>query len=510
MNDSDNNNLTRLFAAKEPAGDVTDELHAPAAACTLTITLDQLESYDLNPRQSQNPLYEDIKTSILTKGLDHAPNITVRPSGQKYMIRDGGNTRLQILNELWAETQDPRFFQIECSYRPWVSEIDTLAGHLVENELHGRMLFIDRTLAAIQLRDLFMEQDGLDNLSVRELAKRITETGWTLYHNHLSVMLYAGESLFSHIPEAFWAGLGRDSVKRLRKLETAAREYWVVLEEDEASFNSLWNQALHDTDSSTFTVQEFQQTLYPRIQDHLDIRGIGIVDAEIEAIMRGGQITTRERGSHSETSTEGEAPAHTELAASSSIPLAAVGQKPSDNSAAVNQSVSQTDNNGADTPEPVVITQSQQSHHKPTASNRTTDAGAVVLEIQRLVQSLAGSLELNEHLRLTDNGVGFAVDLDNVQLSPDKLPQLAILATLAQFSHAIDLAEPPTYHSINAGLCDQLFQGDWGLMAEAFTGLLFLRVDPYVDRDNPGTGLGLLRQLEELILQFNHSQIEQE
>jgi chromosome partitioning related protein ParA len=59
----------------------------------------QIDGY--NPRVTQNPNYEDIKESIRNRGLGHAPNITRQSPDRPYMVKDGGNTRLAILNELW-------------------------------------------------------------------------------------------------------------------------------------------------------------------------------------------------------------------------------------------------------------------------------------------------------------------------------------------------------------------------------------------------------------------------
>src|SRR3546814_4247422 len=80
-----------------------------------------------------------IKASIRERGLDAAPAITRRPGEDHYIIRNGGNTRLAILRELWSETKDEQFFRISCLFRPWPSrgEVVMLTGHLAENELRG-------------------------------------------------------------------------------------------------------------------------------------------------------------------------------------------------------------------------------------------------------------------------------------------------------------------------------------------------------------------------------------
>lgn len=82
----------------------------------MVVTLEQLQPYELNPRVVRNPLYDDIKASIRERGLDQSPAITRRPNERHFIIRNGGNTRLSILGELWQETREERFsVSIACS-----------------------------------------------------------------------------------------------------------------------------------------------------------------------------------------------------------------------------------------------------------------------------------------------------------------------------------------------------------------------------------------------------------
>ncbi|EAS1760699.1 hypothetical protein BH012_21810 [Salmonella enterica] len=72
----------------------------------VSVSLDQLRAFDLNPRITRNPNYDEIKESIRHRGLEHPPQITRRPGEAFYIIANGGNTRLAILNDLWLETHD--------------------------------------------------------------------------------------------------------------------------------------------------------------------------------------------------------------------------------------------------------------------------------------------------------------------------------------------------------------------------------------------------------------------
>lgn len=82
----------------------------------MVLTLDQLSPNPDNPRTSRNPRYDDIKASIRSRGLDTVPKVTRDPDGEPdmYIFSDGGNTRYQILSELWQETGEDRFSVSMC------------------------------------------------------------------------------------------------------------------------------------------------------------------------------------------------------------------------------------------------------------------------------------------------------------------------------------------------------------------------------------------------------------
>lgn len=76
------------------------------------VSLEQIQPFSLNPRVTRNPGYDALKASILARGLDNPPVLTRRPGDEKYMLASGGNTRFAILNELWQETQDERYYRV--------------------------------------------------------------------------------------------------------------------------------------------------------------------------------------------------------------------------------------------------------------------------------------------------------------------------------------------------------------------------------------------------------------
>lgn len=247
----------------------------PIADTPMVVTLDQLRPYDLNPRVTRNPLYDDIKASIRERGLDAPPAITRRPGEPHYIIRNGGNTRLAILTELWTETREERFFRIPCLFRPWSArgEIVALTGHLAENELHGSLSFIERALGVEKARELY-EQEGGGALSQSELARRLSRDGYPITQPHISRMQDAVRFLLPAIPTLLYGGLGKHQVERLAALRRAAARVWEqhAQKAHADDFSGLFQDVLtlFDGQSETFSVQRVQDELIGQMAERLD------------------------------------------------------------------------------------------------------------------------------------------------------------------------------------------------------------------------------------------------
>jgi len=272
----------------------------PVMPTRIKVTLDNLVSYDKNPRKTRNPNYDDIKASIRNRGLDHAPNITRISPSEPYMVKDGGNTRLEILKELYEEAKnDPdqdeqRFFVIDCMFHPYTNDIDMLAGHMIENEMRGHTLFIERAIAAAQFRDHFQQQpEFVDGISVRELSRQISSSGWTVNQSNLTQMMYAHDVLLPIVPNALWEGVGVDRIKKVRKLLTDGGKLWEALANDtDPSYESVWQTAFRELDEKEmFDYDEALVGLERAISHCFDCQ-LPHIQAELQAVMQGAKPPT--------------------------------------------------------------------------------------------------------------------------------------------------------------------------------------------------------------------------
>lgn len=271
-------------------GVVATALTDPVADTPMVVTLDELCPYELDPRLTRNPLYDEIKASIRERGLDAPPPITRRPGAARFIIRNGGNTRLAILRELWAETKDERFFRIGCLFRPWPErgEIVALTGHLAENELHGSLSFIERALGVEKVRELYEQEDG-KSLSQSELARRLKADGYPVPQPHISRMQEAIQYLLPVIPNVLYGGLGRHQVEQLTGLRRAGARIWearAAAKDANIDFATLFQDvlAVFDGVPGSFNIQRVQDELIGQIADLLgveyDTLALEITDSE--------------------------------------------------------------------------------------------------------------------------------------------------------------------------------------------------------------------------------------
>jgi ParB family protein of integrating conjugative element (PFGI_1 class) len=267
----------KLLAERfEHNGPVAEALSDPIADTPMTVTLDQLHPYDHNPRVTRNPRYDDIKASIRERGLDAPPSITRRPGERHYIIRNGGNTRLAILQELWRETRDERFFRIPCLFRPWSErgEIIALTGHLAENELHGGLSFVERALGVEKARELY-ERECDQPLTQTELARRLSADGYPITQPHISRMQDAVRYLLPAIPTVLYGGLGKPQVERLTALRKASARIWEARSANKSlvvDFPSLFHDVLSLFDSGTesFSLKRVQDELIGQMAELLN------------------------------------------------------------------------------------------------------------------------------------------------------------------------------------------------------------------------------------------------
>ncbi|WP_186064832.1 ParB family protein [Burkholderia gladioli] len=216
--------LTRTsLGAEAPTTQVKALPPGEETAGVLVLHVNDIDQYDRNPRTAPNAAYEDMKASIkAARAIVQKLTVTRRPGAARYMIHAGGNTRLAILKELWAETQDEVFGVQTVMFEPWVAESRTYAAHLIENTKRAEMTFWDRAAGSVRLRE-DLERESGESYSQRRLVEAFAEVGYGVSRGMVQQYEYAVAFL---APLGDW--LTSDNVKALqpainRLVQLAAR-----------------------------------------------------------------------------------------------------------------------------------------------------------------------------------------------------------------------------------------------------------------------------------------------
>ncbi|HBO4313335.1 ParB family protein [Pseudomonas aeruginosa] len=267
----------RLLAPGFTAPPVLEQLSDPISDTPMVLTLDQVLPWHDNPRTTRNPKYDELKESIRHRGLDTPPPVTRRPGEDKFRIRNGGNTRLEILNELYKETGDEHYFRFNCLFRPWDKqrgEIIALTGHLAENDLKGDLKFIERAVGIQKAKAWYEEEKG-EPVGIRELSRKLTDDGYPVSPSHISRMLDAVEILLPAIPVMLYSGLGKPQIEKLLSLRKSASSCWTRLYAGEGiDFEMMFQDTLAIFDSSPdeFIFERFQDELIDQMKRPLGLR----------------------------------------------------------------------------------------------------------------------------------------------------------------------------------------------------------------------------------------------
>lgn len=253
----------------------TAEMTDPMADTPLVLNVEEVLPWEDNPRTTRNPRYDELKESIRHRGLDTPPPVTRKPGEKKYRIRNGGNTRITILKELFQETGDERFQRITVLFRPWDQirgEIVMLTGHLAE-DLKGELKFIERAVAVGRAKALYEDESG-ETISQRELARRLSKDGYPISQSHISRMLDTLQYLLPAVPGLLYSGLGIDRITKIIALRKSALACWDKHYSNEAvDFEMLFQDVLaqFEGEAEEFLFQRFQDELIGTMKKSLQL-----------------------------------------------------------------------------------------------------------------------------------------------------------------------------------------------------------------------------------------------
>lgn len=209
----------------------------------MNLPIHEIDFFDKNPRRHHDAeQYAQIKASIRVSGIQQPVHVTQRPGEERYVLAQGGNTRLKIMRELYEETGDDCYRIMPCFYQSFTTDADLQIAHLIENEQRAEMCFWDKACAYGALRDVF-QADVDKKLSLRELEALFTSHGLSVSHQAVSTFMFAVENLVSLGNKAF--GLSNAKVAELKKLHSSLFS-GVKERAADTDFDTFWQDALQN------------------------------------------------------------------------------------------------------------------------------------------------------------------------------------------------------------------------------------------------------------------------
>ena len=249
----------------------------------MNVEVDKIEFFDKNPRKHRDDeSYAQIKASIRASGVQHPVHITQRPDSDRYVLAQGGNTRLSIVKELWAETNDIRFASIPCIYVEYTDETSIQIAHLIENEQRSEMCFWDKAQAYSEIRDIFQGATG-KKLTLRECETVFATHGLSVGINVLSQFFFANEKLQALDKLAIY--LSRSKISEISKTYNDLKKRCKDAGKPEQDFEDWFVIALRDfaqySESATeLDTESLLNHLEQSFSDYFDIQTANLFEEE--------------------------------------------------------------------------------------------------------------------------------------------------------------------------------------------------------------------------------------
>lgn len=215
--------------------------------------------------------YHRLRESIRNRGLVEPFVVGTKRSAQKYLLINGGATRLEIVESLYQETKDPRYRVVDCVERKPVDDLMLELSHSIQNDARRTKPFIERACALIHCVELKQEEIGEEKLTQVQAVKILRQEGYPISASLYNQMVYAVEVLLPVLPIALGIGIGRPQVERIRSLYRIGNVIWKEFGEFGTPFDQVFAEVCAATDSSDWHIDELRYQLEYEICSSCDI-----------------------------------------------------------------------------------------------------------------------------------------------------------------------------------------------------------------------------------------------
>ena len=222
------------------------------------IAIDDLEPLPYKSIGVESTVDETLYLSIRSIGLQDPFVVASPTNSSKYTLIAGGNSRLQALGQLWAETEDERFTRAPCLIAEWPGKFRACLAHIITNDVRISSSFLERAQSLTHIVETHGNSAKGRASSQRDAVALLNDNGYSISQAAYGYMVYLVTRLVPLLANELLEQLGLVDVRQIRELENTLNEQSCRKGIPGHEFTDMFNCALKLTDISIWEFDRFR------------------------------------------------------------------------------------------------------------------------------------------------------------------------------------------------------------------------------------------------------------
>lgn len=221
------------------------------------ITIRDLEPLAYKPEGFESTTDETLYFSIGSIGLQAPLVVATPPNGSKYTLIAGGNSRLQALRRLWAETEDERFSRAPCLIAEWPGEFRACLAHIITNDVRTVGSFLDRARSLTHIVETHGLKTKGSEVSQRDAVALLNGNGYPISQASYGYMVYMVKRLAPHLAGELLIQMGLADVRQIREHVNRLKDQVCKQGMSYQEFATMVDYALASIELSVWELSDF-------------------------------------------------------------------------------------------------------------------------------------------------------------------------------------------------------------------------------------------------------------
>lgn len=201
-----------------------------------------------------------LKESIRQRGLIEPLVMTRDKESNELVPFGGGRTRLELLEELYRETGDPKFAIVDCVEIPPKDRFEIELANMIQNRQWSRKRFVAKALEVFAIIRLH-EKETNQKLTETQARLWLYKNGYCISKTRFNEMHFVARVLQPVFPNALSKNLNKRDVIYIRKLYRSMQIIWKKFGARDDPFDEAFNETCKLADSRPWDPEYFQSIL---------------------------------------------------------------------------------------------------------------------------------------------------------------------------------------------------------------------------------------------------------